>query len=321
MSTASHSVDFVQAGQLVRQTPNLPLEHLPHVSRAAVECHETESLQEMAAKEGVSATAVWTTPERLGAVGLLTPLPWDSVQLGRPSGRIAAAYVEPDAPESVPAALFANLEQQMRGAGMRFADFHAHVAHRPLFAGAAAHGFRLMTTHLVMVWDLRDWQPPFGPTCDLRLAEESDLPALEDLAERAIPPFSRFAVDPILPPQAGATLFRAWAANSVRGYADAVDVAVVEGRLAGYCTWRKQAVDTADGKKEWGVLDLTGVDPEARDRGVFRSLAHRGLSRMAAQGIPFAQVITDVMNTGMQRACGLLGAKTLSARHTFHWHA
>lgn len=321
MSSLSKPIDFDQAGHIVRRTPNLPNEYLPHLSRDVCELHEAQSLRETAGKEGVSSAAIWTSRDQLAAFGLVSPLPWDTAQLGRPAGRIAATYIDPEADDTVSEKLFALLEEQMLCAGLRFTDFHAHVAHRALFPGAAAHRFRLMTTHLTMVWDLRHTPVPFEPTCALRLATEEDLPLLEDLAERAIPPFSRFAVDPKFPAQAGGSLFRAWAANSVKGYADAVDLAFVNGRLAGYCTWRKQALSTTEGTKDWAALDLTGVAPEFRGRGVFRSLAHCGLLRMAEQGIPFAQVITDVLNTGMQRACGLLGAKTLSARHTFHWHA
>jgi len=201
--------------------------------------------------------------------------------------------------------------------GFDYADLRVPVGDRRVSEAACHHGFSLMATHLVMVWDLaRSLGEVPRPTVRIEPAQPSAVAALEAVVARSLPVFSRFLVDDVLPEGSGGRLLSECTANSVRGYADVVDLAYQEERLVGYCIWRNRSEDCFGTDRVWGSLDLNGVVPEARNRHVFRALTHHGLKRLQDASVSHTQVITHVLNTGMQAACGTLGARMLAARHT-----
>jgi hypothetical protein len=123
-----------------------------------------------------------------------------------------------------------------------------------------------------------------------------------------------------LPPENALEVFRQWAMNSLRGYADRVAVARLNGAIVGYCTWRIHKTAHIHTGLRLANLDLTAVLPEARFQYVLTSLVEDGLAWLGAQGVAYGEVYTHALNAGMQRACAFLGATTLSARHGLHWH-
>lgn len=301
----------------------LPLAYLPGASHAGLVAMQLRVLHRKWAAESARVLGAWAG-ERLVGLAVLEDLPWDSAVLGHAAGRVSQCFVAPDADRT---AVFACLLQavvaEARTRSWAHMDLNVGVADLALAQAASATGFRLVSTNLGIVWDLLLPVPAILPgAVKIAVAGAGEADAVGALARRAPDVFSRFMLDPALAPESGPKVFGAWASNAVRGYADLVHLARVGDHVSGYCTWKLHR----DAEADLGIglvnLDLTAVAPEARQAGVLTALAHAGLTHWKAQGLRYAEVVTHVLNAGMQRACGgVLGGRTLSARHTYHWSA
>lgn len=280
-------------------------------------------LRRKQAAESTHVLGAWAGQQLVG-FAVMEALPWDSTVLGHAAGRVSQCFVarKADRP-AVFAGLLTAVVLEARARAWAHMDLNVPVADLALAQAASASGFRLVSTNLGIVWDLLQPVPAILPgAVKIAVAEASEADAVGALARRAPDIFSRFMLDPALTPEAGPAVFGAWAANAVRGYADLVHLARVGDHLSGYCTWKLHRDAAADLDIGLVNLDLTAVAPEARQAGVLTALAHAGLTHWKAQGLRYAEVVTHVLNAGMQRACGgVLGGRTLNARHTYHWSA
>ncbi len=257
------------------------------------------------------------------ACASLTPLPWDSGIFGLPMARIGGVYLSPgNAGLHESRALFSALLTAASDAGIQHIDLPLRVTDIAAIEAATALGFRVVACNLGMDWEVRRARtPPPASAVRVRCAREDEVAALGDLAAASIDTLSRFAADAYLPPQKVPDLFRAWAMNSLRGRADRVQFAELDGKLAGYCTWRLQPDYEAVTGAKLASLELTAVHPDARRHGVLMALVHDGLTWLEGRGVQLAEVFTHALNGGMQRGCSRMGAVTRTARYSLHWSA
>jgi L-amino acid N-acyltransferase YncA len=298
----------------------LPFSHLPGVDAAQARGWQAHLVRQRL-REDSGATLIATRAQHPTGILLLHALPWDSGVLGLPMGRVALCA---GADAETKHALLRAAVAHARVCGWQAMDVQVPVNDLDTLAAASAAGFRLLTTHLALVWDLREELPaiPDVAAARLRPATAADAEAVAEAARRAVDPNSRFLLDRALPAGAAERVFAAWGGNGPRGYADLTQVVERAGEVIGYCNWKRHTA--AEAYLGCGVvnLDLIGTVPEARGGGVLTALAAAGLRHWQAAGLRHAEVVTHVLNTGMQRACGgILGARTLAARHTLHWHA
>ncbi len=308
--------------RLFAQSPFLPLAYLPGVSREDCAVMQQRVLESKLAQGGRELLAVSRGGEAAG-LALVETLPWDSGVYGFPMARLAALMAVPGAEEyAVKCALAEAARDRAQQRGACFVDAQAHLGDLKSVHALCAQGFRCMDTHVAIVWDLTKALPP-APASEAVVAEArpDDYADLISVSGRSYAPYSRFVVDDDLPRERAPEVFRQWAGNGLRGYADRVQLARIDGTAVGFCTWRIHKSSEQFLKLRFANLDLTGVLPEARGKGVLSAMVHDGLRWLQEQGIQYAEVLTHALNTGMQRGCSLLGGKTLAARHNFHWHA
>lgn len=306
---------------LLLHADGLSLRHLPGASQEACAALASETIADKFSGEGVD-TWVATEGGQLRGIALLTPTPWDSGIYGMPMGRVAAFQVRADASSDERAVLLRAVLESAEERGYVLCDFQVLARELLTLHGACEAGFRLVDTHVALVWDLAMEVPSLPDSLvSIVAARPEDAKAVGEMAAQAVPTLSRFVLDTNLPPGKAPEVFRQWAENSVLGYADHVDLARVGGHLAGYCTWRRHEASATHLGIRVANLDLTAVHPEYRRRHLLSLMVHKGLLRLQLQGFQFAEVLTHALNAPMIRACTLLGARVLSARHGLHWHA
>lgn len=315
--------DLPRFAAVLEADPHLPCAYLPAASQAGLAAMQREALAHGAAREGAALVGLQVNGAPVG-VAFCEPLPFDSEHLGRPTGRVTALHANVPWPleEDYKAALLGACVEHARREGWQCMDLQTSLEDLASANAASDKGFFLTATNLGIVWELDKAIPKVPATqAEVARAEPADAQEVGVLAAAAVDRYSRFAMDPRLPRDAAPRVFAAWAGNSVRGYADLVHVARLEGRIVGYCTWRVVRAAAEHLGLNYARLDLCAVHPDARGGHVLTALARAGLVHWQAQGFRYASVATHALNAGMQRACGgLLGGRTRFARHSFHWH-
>lgn len=306
---------------LLEESQGLPLAHLPRFAPQKAARLQADTILDKAAHNATALLAAFDN-ERLVGVLLLEELPWDSAQYGMAMGRISALHTAPETTMEVAGQLVSAALRFCREQGWRYMDFQPPAGDLSGLNAALSLGFRLVASTLALVWELDTPLPtPPASPASLRIATPKDADLVAALAARAIDPYSRFASDPQLKPGKAGDIFGAWAANSVKGYADRVFLAELDDELVGYCTWKIHAQGRRHFDLHHANLDLTAVAPEARGRHILSALMHAGLAWLQGEGFNSAEVVTHILNGPMQRAAHRYGATTRAARHNLHWHA
>ena len=137
-------------------------------------------------------------------------------------------------------------------------------------------------------------------------ADEADL--LGELSARYHAAYDRFRIDPLLPADRVPEIYREWARNSVRGYADLVWVARRGGEPVGFGTWgvRDRLADAAG--LNVAEYQLGAVAASERNQGLFRTLTLGALHRLGEMGQTWGSGATNALNTPTQRCFQRLGA-------------
>jgi GNAT superfamily N-acetyltransferase len=313
--------DLEPFAPLAAAAPHLPFDYFPGASRPACAALYMHGLTEKRNKPETRVVGAWQNGQPVGFLAL-EGLAWDSAVFGMRMGRVAALCAAPGESEyEIKRSLIHFAIEHASSRGYDFLDAHVHVMDLAAANAAVDGGFRLVATHLGLVWDLAI-PLPAAPRSAVLITDgtPSDYAELTEMAARSLPPQSRFAVDDQLPADKSAEVFRQWAGNSLNGYADRVQIARLYGRIAGYCTWRIHQDATPFLGMRIANLDLTAVAPEARRKGVLSAMVHDGLRWLQDRGVDYGEVVTHVLSTGMQKGCSALGGRTLTARHSFHWH-
>jgi len=172
---------------------------------------------------------------------------------------------------------------------------------------AEASGFRLMDMRLDLGRGLD--RHSAANRGEIRSASIDDIPDLAQIARDAHTD-SRFFADPHFPDAACRDFYAKWITNSVNGYADAVLVANVEGRVAGYVTGHFE--------KEIGRIGLIAVTKDHQGAGVGSSLSRAMLNVFSNAGLSSARVATQGSNQVALRFYGRQSFQVECVRLTFH---
>lgn len=295
----------------------LPFAHLPGVSTEAAVARAAAQFTAAAARPDASVL-LCANDALPSALALLEPAPWDAAVLARRAGRASMLQIDPQAPRS---AHVSALRAHFTESPFDFIDIAPHLSDAPAIDTAIAAGCSLVAVNIGLLWQLDRLPGEALPAASaIRAAHPDDAAQLGPLAARAIDVHSRFARDPQIGEALAAQVFTAWAENLLRGRATLLHVAEEGGRLIGYCAWRVVDALVPHGGPAVPSLELCAIAPEARRRGLMRSLIRAGLLHFQAQGFGLAEVYTNALNGGMQRACVLEGAHTRTARASLHWH-
>lgn len=137
----------------------------------------------------------------------------------------------------------------------------------------------------------------------IRPVQPSDLPALQAIA-RTAHGTTRFFTDPRFPRHRVEELYSTWIELEIQGRAQAVFVAAVgSSQPVGYISCH---LDPARGH---GSIGLVGVAPEARGRGIGKSLLGAAIDWFGTTGAQEVTVVTQGNNRAAQRLyqrCGFL---------------
>lgn len=180
-------------------------------------------------------------------------------------------------------------------------------------AGAAARaedaGFRLMDVRVEL------GRPSAGDeVSSLRPAVDADAPLLRALA-RENHRITRFYADPKFPDERCDDLYETWIARSLEGWADAVFVAELDGRPAGYVSCH--ALEWG-----WGSIGLIGVAPQAQGQGLGRALVEGAIVWARERGLERVTVVTQGRNVAALRTFEACGLRTDDVGLSFHkWYS
>jgi GNAT superfamily N-acetyltransferase len=313
--------DLATLPRLLQSQQFLPLNYLPGISQEQAAAALIDQILPKVENPDIDLVLA-TDEETLEGLVMIEPLPWDSGINGIHMGRVSMLYAAGDTREAaaIKLMLMQSAMQVAYNKGYQFLDFQPHVGDISSVQAASAMGFNVVGTCVCMVWDFSSGLDLVRSVRQVETATPADAPLLGEVSARSLDLHSRFVADPDLDPARAPEVFRQWAANAVQGYADHVNVIRTSDSLAGFTTWKFHKTLPKYGGRKMANLDLAAVVPEARRQGVLTALVQEGLRWLRQEEVPMAEVVTHVLNTGMQRACGQLGARTLAARHSMHWH-
>jgi ribosomal protein S18 acetylase RimI-like enzyme len=172
---------------------------------------------------------------------------------------------------------------------------------------AEQHGFGLVDIRVTLECLMTNLPEPAhsGPPAgvSLRPVQSDDLPGLQAMA-RTGHKDTRFFSDSHFPRQRAEDLYSTWITLESQGRAQTVWVAAsAANQPLGYVSCHLDAV------RQEGQIGLVGVSPEARGRGVGRSLVLAALGWYRSQGAHKVTVVTQGNNQAAQRLyqqCGFL---------------
>jgi ribosomal protein S18 acetylase RimI-like enzyme len=217
---------------------------------------------------------------------------WLSTLLDRPALRLVAAT---DGEAVLPPGAFfatAKLPAEDVAEASRLVDAGFRVVDTALTFSAAAGAIAADDTAL------------------LRPAKPDDRAAVAALARYGFR-FSRFHLDPHIPPAVAGRIKAAWAENFFAGRrGDAMIVATVDGAVAGFLLLLKAPNNRL-------IIDLIAVAAQCRGRGLARAMISRAARMMAAAELV---VGTQAANTPSVRLYEGLGFRLIGAQLVLHHH-
>ena len=154
---------------------------------------------------------------------------------------------------------------------------------------------------------LDELHPP--PASNVRLAREEDFPALRTIARDGHRD-TRFYFDEHFDRAKCDLLYETWIVNSFKGYAQAVLVAEVDGKAAGYLTCHLNGDESQIG--------IIGVAAGQQRAGLGTKLVEHFLAWSVRQGARRATVVTQGRNVAAQRLYERNGFLTASFQLWYH---
>jgi len=128
--------------------------------------------------------------------------------------------------------------------------------------------------------------------------------------------FSRFHLDPLVPPGVADTIKSSWAANYFEGKrGDGMVVAERDGQVVGFLQLLRAPQDRL-------IIDLIGVDPAWQGQGLGREMIlHAARHGIGDGGMPAELTVgTQAANTPSVRLYESLGMRLASAQYVAHHH-
>jgi GNAT superfamily N-acetyltransferase len=256
-----------------------------------------------------------------------SPLEFDSKLFGSPMELVRPiAHREPwPQPESAGLGrrLFGELSRAAFGEGAQ--ALVARVGARDVAAAQALEGAGFRLTDVSVEWQAElaglPAKKPLPGGAVVRAWHAGEEARLQALAAESFCDLNaypdRFAMDPRLRPRCP-ELYRRWLANSLPGdQADQVLVLEREGELLGFISLKLPAGGEGP-QAECGWVVLNAIAPEARGRGLYHGLLHRGLAWLAKRRAARARVRTKLTQGAVVRAWAVLGGRQVYSDLTFH---
>ncbi len=255
--------------------------------------------------------------EQLRALASLRSLPWDTEVLQQPSGLICGIWsdgnylTQREYLKKVLGACVKDAEDQNIGLlSLRLAEQEIAALN-----AAESIGFRIIESYLTFTHDLSG-----VPVLDsrVRLAAPEDQEAASELAYQAFR-YNRFLSDPLIPQERARHSRREWVRNAFKGRAEAIYVAEVETKLAGFILLKSNP--TADGQRV-GVIDLIAVNPECARQGIGTALVIQALHHYQgkAKTVEVGTQGKNIPSVNLYIRCGfrLLQSELSLHRHSLH---
>ncbi|WP_161973697.1 GNAT family N-acetyltransferase [Hwanghaeella grinnelliae] len=173
----------------------------------------------------------------------------------------------------------------------------------------AAAGFRKVETLVTL--ERRSLKPLDGRLGRglVRAGGVADVPACRRVAVEALR-WDRFHADPRIDDQAADALKAEWIENDLRGRADRVFVAEVDGAVAGFCAMLLRA--------DLAVIDLIAVAPDKQGKGIGRALVAAAVDHYREQ-MTAMLVGTQAGNPASVSFYKSMGFQEVKRADTWHW--
>jgi dTDP-4-amino-4,6-dideoxy-D-galactose acyltransferase len=229
-------------------------------------------------------------------------LEWDSAFWGVTVGRVSA--------NALTAERLADIDAWARAHHVDCLYFLA-LPDDPETVGVAQEaGFRLVDLRVEFARPAEEVEP----AARVRSYRPGDLESLRMIA-RTSHENTRFYADPHFPRERCSDLYDTWIVRSCDGWADAVLVAVLDRRAAGYVTCH------FDRTSNRGSIGLIAVSAAARGKGLGRELVLGAVGWCREHGSTEVSVVTQGANVAAQRLFQVCGFLTLSTGLWFHrWY-
>lgn len=269
-----------------------------------------ESIRHQLANRDVWCWGVENATE-LG-IAILAPCAWETSVIGRPVGKVLFM-----AADSYPIALPLAEEIRNHAIAHRMALISADPGCSPAYVVCALEnaGFHIASQYYLWEGKVREVvtvAERLAQVSTFRFATAADAQVLATIAEEAFV-YGRYLADPYLPKEWGKQLYREWAANSCRGYADAVIVYESEHEVVGFVTGKLMA----PGKTGW--IDLLVVRGGERNRGVGIALLAKLFLWFAEQGVETIRIDPQKPNVEINRIYQHFGFKLEDSGLVLHW--
>jgi len=224
-------------------------------------------------------------------------LPWDSEFFGFRIGRLRA--------ESLTPALASDAKQWCRANDVSCLYFLGEGEPTDGPEGFhVAEGFHVVDERVTFRWDaqLVEEKPEA-----VRTFQPDDLEHLEAIA-RCSHRDTRFYHDPEFSRERCDDLYATWIRRSCEGWADAVFVAIDQGRPAGYLTCTGNSIG------------LVAVAEAARGRGLGKQLVNAAQRHLYASGAAYAEVVTQGRNQAARKLYSGRGFQVVNTKYWYHLH-
>jgi dTDP-4-amino-4,6-dideoxy-D-galactose acyltransferase len=229
-------------------------------------------------------------------------LEWDSTFWGVTVGRVAGETLTVDG--------WAAVDAWARARNVDSLYFLASSDDPQTTRIAQDAGFLLVDVRVELTQPSR----PVDVARRVRPFDPGDLPTLRSIA-RMSHENTRFYADPHFPRERCSDLYDTWIVRSCEGWADAVLVAEVEGRAAGYVTCHLDAASRR------GSIGLIAAAAHVRSKGLGRELVIGALHWCRAQDMTEVSVVTQGSNVRAQRTFQACGFRTSATGLWFHrWY-
>lgn len=230
-------------------------------------------------------------------------LPWDSRFFGFPVARIEAVRAGEDG--------LRQILSELQSKGVRLAYWQADSEDEESRRAAERLGALLVNSRAELSREVRASENGPAPDSVGPVVAEEDRARLHELALQSGEQ-SRFRLDPAIPEERWASLYRAWMDQSLAGArADAVLVRRLDGRIASMITVSVRASE--------GEIGLFGVAAEARGKGLGSALLADAVHWFSGNNCTRARVATQGENQVALAVYRRAGFRLQSLANVFHF--
>ncbi len=261
----------------------------------------------------------------VGAV-VYADLPWETRIFQKKMGAIKYFLIKENFHQKIELAekLLDHLINWAFTSNIEFLQYKAYANDSLSIHSLETKGFLLMDTVLDYVYDLN--QNPFESIpkphtkdeVNLRLSSQDDESNLMEIAQRSFGNhFGRFHADVRILPDQATRVYKEWIISSLKGYADYIIVAEVNGEIAGYSIWKKPSLIELRNGIRIGHYSICGIHPDHQGKGLFGLLTWDGMRLLNNQAM-WIEGPTHVNNYPVQRGYAKLSWQIRDAHHTYH---